>query len=296
MDNYWILFRNRVKNLVILELIALSLISYSAVGSDFHSPRTDALGGAGHAAPLLSDAIYLNPSFGSFNQVHSLSFNYLTYSGGTIQRPEGPIDYYGHNANISILDGTAEQLFQAGVGYTRRDDLNILHVGTSKSFVQNYGVGLGAKFIFPNDGTGNRITDATFSASGIFNDWIQSSLIIDNLWEAAPNLGFYREVILGTKINVMKIVLFYLDPHWSPTLGDSTFGYEAGVEFPFMSDLFLRAGTFKNSTIPYQAQRGDGYGLGFGWLAPKLSLDYAYSRAFIPIAGYSHNLGATIFF
>jgi hypothetical protein len=296
MHNYSILFRNRAKNFFTLGCFAVLLTPHLARSSDFHSPRTDALGGAGHSAPLLSDAIYLNPSFGSFNQVHSLSFNYLSYGGGMINSPQGPINYYGHNANISILDGTAEQLFQAGVGYTRRDDVSMLHIGTSKTFIQNYGVGIGAKFIFPNDGSGQRITEASFSASGIFNEWIQSALIIDNLWEAAPQLGLYREVIIGTKINIMKIVLLYIDPHWAPSLGDSTFGYEAGVEFPFMSDVFLRAGTFKNSTIPYQAQRGDGFGLGFGWLAPKLSLDYSYSRAFSPTASLSHNFGATIFF
>ena len=269
--------------------------SYFALASDFHSPRTDALGGAGHAAPLLSDAIYLNPSFGSFAQVHSLSFNYLTFGGGTINTPQGPTDFYGHNINVSMLDGTAENLFQAGVGYTRREDVTLIHIGTSKSIVDKYGVGLGGKIILPNDFSGTRYADATFSVSGIITDWIQSSLIIDNIWETLPAQGFYREVILATRFNVMKILMLYFDPHWTPSLA-SPYGYEAGIEFPFMSDLFLRGGMFKNSTIPYQAQKGDGYGVGFGWLAPKLSLDYSYSRVLIPIASYSHNVGATLFF
>ena len=47
---------------------AFTLLLGSAPGwaADFQSPRTAALGGAGHAAPMLNDAIYLNPSFVSF--------------------------------------------------------------------------------------------------------------------------------------------------------------------------------------------------------------------------------------
>ena len=54
-----------------LKLFALSFASVNfatpwANASDYQSPRTAALGGAGHASPLLNDAIYLNPSFSSF--------------------------------------------------------------------------------------------------------------------------------------------------------------------------------------------------------------------------------------
>src|SRR4051794_17073158 len=148
-----------------------------AHASDFHSPRTEALGGTGHASPLLTDAIYLNPSFSSFLQTHSLAFNYLSYGGATIETPEGTSDYYGRNWNVSVIDGTQDSLFQAGVGYTRRNDSSMLHVGASKNIIQELGVGLGGKFIFPNDGSGKRINDATFSVTGIPTAWFQTAFI-----------------------------------------------------------------------------------------------------------------------
>ena len=280
-------------------LLILQILPYKmAMASDFHSPRTEALGGAGHASPLLSDAIYLNPSFTSFMQAHSLSFNYLTYSGGTLTTPSGVTDYYGHDINISVLDGTSESLFQAGIGYTRREDSSLIHVGASKAIAKQYGVGMGGKFIFPNDNSGDRISDASLSVTDLFNSWFQTALIVDNLFESGANRGFLREFILGTKFNITSILLIYIDPHWIPTVpgNESSLGYEAGVEFPFFSDLFLRIGSFRNSTIPHEAARGDGYALGFGWLAPRLSLDYSFSRVTTPIFAFAHNFGFTIYF
>ncbi len=275
------------------------ILTHFGYASDFQSPRTAALGGAGHASPLLSDSIYLNPSFASFTKTHSLSTNYLKYDGGTTTTPEGGItDYYGHNLNISVLDGTPDSIFQAGVGYTRREDASLIHVGASKNFFQDVGIGIGSKFILPNNGTGERLVDATFSLSGLATSWFQASVVIDNIIGSAKNLGFYREYILGTKFNVDSIVLVYLDPHIiSGSDQGSLFGYEAGIEFPFFSEVFLRVGTFRNAMIPHEAQKiGSGYGLGLGWIGPKLSIDYSFSRVTEGIPIFAHNFGFTIFF
>ncbi len=277
--------------------ILLIFANFPALASDFRSPRTDALGGAGHAAPILNDAIYLNPSFASFNTSRSLSLSYLSFGGGVVDTPGGISNFYGNNLNFSVMDGTADSLFQAGVGYTRRHDSSFLHIVASKSFFQRLGVGFGTKFMFPN-GTGERITDATASLSGILTNWLQVALIFDNVFQPAPEKGLYREYILGTKLNVMSILFLYLDPHWVPALASSgdAFGYEAGAEFPFFKEIFLRLGAFRSSTVPYQGQRGNGYSAGVGWLAPRISLDYSYSRVLDPLTSFSHNFGFTVFF
>ncbi|MBI2711691.1 MAG: hypothetical protein HYX41_02345 [Bdellovibrio sp.] len=271
----------------LLSVFFLTCFSFSlALASDFHSPRTEALGGAGHAGSLLSDAIYLNPAAGSYIKSHSLSVNYQADSGN------------GHIFNASVLDGTEESLFQAGLSYTSRVDANLIHVGASKSILSKMGIGIGGKFIFPNDNSGQRVGDATFSAIGIFAKWFQASLVIDNIMETASGRGFLREYIIGTKINVDQIILVYIDPHYVPSLqnGQNQFGIEAGIEFPFFTDVFLRMGTFTSSMIPYQNQRGDGYGIGLGWLAPKISLDYSFSRVIGPTSSLAHTFGMTIYF
>jgi hypothetical protein len=269
--------------------------SLSAWASDFHSPRTEALGGAGHATPLLTDAVYLNPSYHSFMTTHAFSFTYLTYSGGSL---DSIPNYHGNNMNLSIIDGSPESLFQAGVGYTRRDDNNFIHIGASKKIIHQLGVGLGLKFIFPNDPSGGTIAESSLSASSIIFDWLQASLLVENLLQSAVTNGFYREFTLGTKINLQSLLLIYIDPSWVPSLpsDQAQWGLEAGLEIPVFKDFFVRAGKFQNASIPYQARRGNGFGVGVGWLGPKISFDYAFSHVTSPIPTATHTVGTSIYF
>ncbi len=290
------MFNNKfILSLFILNTVFFPWLFNAAVyGSDFHSPRSDALGGASHASPLLGDAIYLNPSFIPFIQTHSLSLTYLSYGFGQTNSPYGLINYYGHNLNVSVMDGSAESIFQAGVGYTVRDDSSMIHVALAKQiFPKVISVGISTKIILPNDNSGSKYVDGTLSASVLAYNWLQVSAIVDNLFNSATPLGFYREYILGTKFNIMGITLIYIDPHM---FSDLSLGYEAGIEFPFFSDFFFRLGRMMNSMIPYQGQRGEGYGAGMGWVGPKISLDYSFSRAYTPISALSHNFGVSVFF
>lgn len=269
--------------------VLCALSASAAFASDFWSSRTASLGGAGHAGPLLNDAIYLNPSYVSLLPTYGLSGNYFNYSGDP-----GPA---GHGFNFSIQDGRSE-LFQAGVGYTNRPDASILNVGASKSFIQRTGVGLGAKFIFPK-GSSKMLSDTTFSFTGVPSDFIQLSFIVDNLIESADEkaLGFYREFILGTKVNVNKILLIYIDPHLVPDdPAISEFGYEAGVEWPIFQDFFLRVGTYRAANVAFANIRGHGYSFGLGWIAPRLSLDYGFVRNIDPASFNGHLFGATVYF
>lgn len=262
--------------------------------SDFRSPRTEALGGAGHASPLLSDSIYLNSSFMPQIMTHALSFDYTVFGNGKKPTSEGPIDFYGHNMNISVVDGTHDALFQAGVGYTVREDNSMIHFGFGKQVIEKYlAVGLGGKFVFPTNNSGARYLDGVLSVTSLVNSWFQAAIIVDNVLETVQQPGFSRQITLGTKFNVMGITLLYVDPH---VFWDKTFGYEIGGEFPFFTDFFLRMGGFKNSNISYQAQRGDGLSIGLGWIAPKISFDYAFSRVIMPITSLTHTMGVSIFF
>ena len=271
--------------------------SYPAQAADYFSPRIAALGGAGHAGPLLNDAIYLNPSYASFLPTYALGLNYLTYTSAedvTAGKPQSS----GRNYSVSIQDGRSD-MFQAGVAYTLREDGSFVHVGASKSLIQRLGVGIGAKFFFNNAALSNG-KDLILSTTGVPLDWLQVAGVVDNLLETSESKarGLYREYILGTKVNVDKILLIYIDPHYPPSLpSGQQFGHEAGVEFVMMSDLFLRLGQFNNASVPYlNSGIGRGYGLGAGWVGPRLSLDYGLSRAFEPRSTVTHSFGLTAYF
>jgi hypothetical protein len=287
------------KQMIVVLLIYGLLLTPFTFASDFQSPRTAGLGGAGHASPLLGDAIYQNPSFASYAQVHSLSFNYGNFRGGEVNTPLGPSEFYGHNMNISVLDGTQEALFQAGVGYTRREDVSLIHVAGSKNVSKRVSVGAGVKMIFPNDMSGSRIMDGTLSVTWITAPWLQLALIGDNLFNAGTSKGFYPEYTLGTKINIMSgMLMIYIDPHLLANLpvGKDAFGYEAGVELPLATDIFIRAGKFQNSNAPFQYQLADGFGVGIGWVGPKLALEYSFSRTSFPMQTNAHTAGMSLFF
>ncbi len=265
---------------------------------DYHSPRTAALGGSGRAGPLLNDAIMLNPSFGSFLPVYSISANYSLFNGPSFGTASGPAVNSGRVYNASIQDGRTEFL-QAGASFTQREDAAFVHVGLSKAFLKRYSGGLTSK-IMRNNQTGAVDVDLVFSATGVFADWLQVALVADNLIQqpATQNYGLYREFTLGTKFNAMGIVLAYFDPFAAPSLPINAggLGYAAGLEFVFFKDFFLRVGNFYNAQVPFQGIRGSGAGLGLGWVAPRISLDYGFQRVFGPRQAFAHTFGTTVYF
>lgn len=261
--------------------------------ADFQSPRTAALGGAGHAGPLLNDSIYLNPSYMAFLPTYAVSGNYAW-----AKFQDGAYHYKIQNA--SVQDGRSD-LFQAGVSYTKRDDGTFFHLSTGKALIpQRLSVGLGGKFFSPSGDTNhNSALDAVFSATGVTTEWVQTSIIVDNIVQSATakQYGLYRELILGTKFNLQQILLVYVDPHYTPDLKTSSkFGFEAGAEWPLFNDLFLRGGYFRSSNIPALPETfGRGFGMGLGFLAPRVSIDYGVSRVLEPTIGTVQIIGLTIF-
>ncbi|MGK5082301.1 hypothetical protein WDW37_03270 [Bdellovibrionota bacterium FG-1] len=280
--------------IVTLCIVLTECLPTQVDASDYQSPRTAALGGAGHAGPMLNDAIYLNPSFVSLLPSYSVSANYLFYRGPSDTPDTG--DPHGHNLNASIQDGRSE-LFQAGVGVTLMEDRKTISMGASKAIVQRFGVGLGGKVVIPNVPSPHPIWDSLLSVSGVPLQWLQLSGVVDNLVQAEEGIpyGLYREFIIGSKVNLQGIILIYFDPHWAPS-AENIFGHELGLEFPFFQDFFLRVGNFRNANVPWLNTRGGGYALGMGWIAPRSSYDFAFHRTTDPVIATTMELGMTVYF
>lgn len=288
--------------LCILTLSLASRLPFTeAWASDYQSPRTVSLGGAGHAGPLLNDAIYLNPSFASLMGQYSLYAGYLWFKGESYVPNT---EWHGKMLNLSILDGRTE-LFQAGLGYTAREIGHMLHLGASKKIDTDLGiaVGLSGKMFFSGNYGLRPAQDFTISTTVVPLEWLNTVLILDNVVQSSAGkaIGWEREIILGTKANVMGITMVYLDPHYAPDAQQGhKFGWEAGIEFGVFKDLFLRVGHFKNAYIPFVNDRGEtGFGFGAGWFAPRLSLDYGLSHVIRTVTGkptaVAHTFSATIY-
>jgi len=266
--------------------------------SDFQSPRTVALGGAGRAGPLLNDAILLNPSFAAFLKERvSAGVTYNTFAPTRDSSSSQPVGQ-GRNYQVSLQDGRSP-LFEAGLAYTQFTDGSMIHVGASRNFLQRMGFGLGAKFQMSPDSS-RVVSDGSFSVTGVITPEIQAALVVDNLFQSgsAQRAGLYREVALGTKFNLMQMLLLYLDPHYTPDLPESLgkkFGYEVGAELVVFKDVFLRTGLFRDSRAQAIRTYGSGWGLGGGWLGPKISFDLGFARVVDPVAADTWTFGATLY-
>lgn len=268
---------------LIFTVAILSISPNLANAVEYHSPRSLGLGGAGRATPLLNDAIYLNPSYASFVPVYSLSGSYTN------------LNPRGRNYHLSVQDSRTE-LFQAGVGFTKREGNSAINIGASKLAVDRLGFGLGSKFII-NDQTRKLTSDFIFSTTylGAF-EWLYSTLVIDNLF---GNLD--RTFYLGLKLIPTQNVNIYLDPFYTPQYrGGNKAGYHVGVELGLLADFFFRVGKYQDGEIPYLNTRGNGFGFSVGWIGPKLNVDYALSRAIQTHRGDPfttvNSFAATVFF
>jgi hypothetical protein len=277
--------------------IALTIVVITnaapATASDYHSPRSAALAGSGHAGPLLNDSIVLNPSFASFLPTYAVGVNYLSFAG-----PGGGGDAYrGRNYHVSIQDGRSE-LFQAGVAFSQREELSLLHFGASRALLRNWGIGLGGKYYRVNANR-NASWDCNLSTTFVIANWIQTAFIADNLLTTKDGQarGMWREFTLGLKFNIQGILLIYADPHLAQKPNSGTeIGHEAGIEMTVFKDFFLRLGQMDNSLVPFEETRGNGYGVGVGWVAPRLSLDFGVSRIIEPRIATAYTLGGTVYF
>ena len=280
-------------NLTSILTVVFSFVLNTALYSntqavEYQSPRTLALGGAGRAAPLLNDAIYLNPAYASFNPIYSLFGGFTSFD-------------HGRNYNASVQDSRTE-MFQAGAGFTRREQNAAINIGASKQVVQRLGFGLGTKIIV-DDAVSKMTTDFLFSTSFIALRELYASLIVDNLLETndgkARNL--FRTVYLGTKIIPIQMVQIYFDPFYSPSYpyGNKA-GFSLGAEISLLADFYLRAGKFVSAEIAHLNTRGDGFGFGIGWIGPRVNFDYALNRVtandlHTPM-NTAHSFAVTVFF
>lgn len=263
----------------------LFFTSISAFSSDFHSPRTASLGGAGHATALGNDSVYLNPAYTPFISATSVGLYWLNWGsnyGG-----------YGRNYAVSIQDGRSET-FQAALAHTQRDDGRFLHVGASKSLIQKTGLGVGGKIYFPNNQNWTA-SDLTVAITALPIAWFQAAIVVDNIFESAygRTVNLTREWIFGTRTSLLGILTLYADPIYLPSLGH-TWGFEGGAEFHIMVDFNVRAGYFSNAMVPMLARRDQGFSFGAGWTGPRISLDYAYLQT--SSGANAHNFGATLYF
>ena len=67
--------------LILLTIVLFCQGQAPVLANDVFTPRIAALGGSGHAAPMLSDSIFQNPSHTSFLHAYCASMTYDRFLG-----------------------------------------------------------------------------------------------------------------------------------------------------------------------------------------------------------------------
>ncbi|RYZ71700.1 MAG: hypothetical protein EOP09_04285 [Proteobacteria bacterium] len=271
-------------------LILFSLGISNAPATDYFSPRTAALGGAGKAGALGTDSIYLMPAMTSYLHGYAGSVGFFSYGGPDGAEPNGRVYH------ASAHDGSNE-MFQAGVGYTRRADATMIHFGASKAITNVLGFGIGAKRHF-HSASLESVNQTNISGVFFPLGFLQTSFMVDNILENnnSKKWNLYREFSIGTKFNIQKMLLIYIDPQYTPNKPGKAFGYQAGVELPLFSDLFARAGVNRDALQPHLGSYGRGIGWGAGWIFPKIAVDFAVYRTIEPVRSDGKVFSATVSF
>jgi len=193
----------------------------NSLGSDFQSPRTTGLGGAGHAAPFLTDAIYLNPSHLYLLPFFGAGASYLYHEAGFFPSTTGTA--VGSNYNLSVMASSRQLPVQFGAGYTRRDDGTLIHFAASFGLWDRFSLGVGAQFLTTPSGNLIGSPDMGLSMSMTVSTSFRLALVADHVLGALQSNGFLTEIILGSKWQITPEWSFLVDPHFgTDSMGGGT--------------------------------------------------------------------------
>ena len=280
---------------VLCSMILMSGLISHCLASEFQSPRVAALGGAGRASPLSTDATFINPSFIPQIPLHVISVNYLLYQG------QGG-DYFqdtGRILNAAFQDGSKGAYFQAGVGYTKFSRGSMIHTAIATELSPNLTLGLSVKALRPQYEGNNLRFNGSLSMTWNLAKALRIAVIADNVLKSAASQNLIRELILGTRVGFSEDLALFVDPHWYPDLGSypQSFGLESGVEWFVSNVVCLRAGGYKNARPNFQSQLANGVAAGLGFVLPRTAIDYSYSRQLSQKnQGFAHNVAISLYF
>lgn len=256
--------------LIFGSLLLTLLIGNNSFALDFVTARTASLGETGRGSALTNDTILLNPSLIGFQPAQAVAGSYQWKKD--------------KNFYLSAVDGK-NQWFQAGLSFTRRSDMDFIHLGLAKRITNWMSVGTLVKRYatrsnsLAKDGRAISGFDGGPSFSFILPKsalpvQTQLGLAVDGFMHSKsdePNVE-PRNIGLGAKVNLSEILLIYADyVQYLPQISGAYNSYHAGLELALAgTELFGRGGLM--------GFRDTGWTVGAGWVGPRIALNYAYQN------------------
>ena len=271
-----------------------------ALALDFQSSRTLSLAQGGRGGALLNDTIYLNPSLLGFQPVSAFSGTFNWADGSRYAADDTQRTY-----NASVIDGK-NQYVNAGLSFTRRPDLDFIHVALAKRVIPTLSTGLSVKRFTTRQGAKALLSGAGTDVSGfetglsasvalppeVSSFPIQIGMTADNLLNRARDEKHVgpRQLGAGVKVSLEKVLMVYGDiiENFSNFSG-AYMQWAGGAEVAIGGGFFGRGGLLGG-----KYQKGLGYG--GGWVGPKIGVSYGYQdRLVFAERNYQHAVTVDIF-
>jgi hypothetical protein len=195
--------------------------------------------------------------------------------------------------NAGLIDGRNPYV-TGGASFTRRPDLDIIHIGLGRKVVLDWlAVGMSLKRY--------QVRDAYKSIAGGDNGYdgglsvtvspnpltvplpFQLGITSDNLIRSSETERFMggRKMAAGVKFNLKEI--FYPMVDYARVMGNNSPSFSvlsAGGEITIGGGLFARGSLMRMGR--------KGWGVGGSWMAPKIGFNYGYQKRTDPRDGFEH--------
>lgn len=263
-----------INSCLILSVIFAAIKPTFAV--DFQSSRILSLSQSGRGGPLLNESITVNSSMLGFQPIASFSgtYNWIATQPNTTANKL---------FNVSVIDGKNPYV-NAGLSFTRRSDIDLIHVALAKRVWDWVSLGVLAKRYstrsntlaaagLSSDGIDGGVSASFIMPKDVLPWGLQLGITGDNLRHLAGDEKFIgpRQAGLGLKVNINDILMLYGDwvENFSHTNGTYPL-YSGGSEIALGSNFFARGGLmgFREKT----------WSAGLGWVGPRLGVSYGYQN------------------
>lgn len=280
--------------LIYIAINTASSLAFAGEVMDFKSPRVLSLAGNGRGGPLLTDTIHQNPAMLGFQQVQAFQASYSWLNVTPI------VPSVSQRAiNFSVVDGRNEYAV-AGVSLTRKPDIDLISIGVAKKLTDWISIGGSAKryntrpayrdIVGDHTGYDGGLSVAISSPAEVTYVPVQVGISLDNIVRRNTDEPFMggRKIGVGVKTNLKNILSVYAD--YTESLGKQTLtqpSYGIAAELALGADFFARGGIsgFEKKS----------WGLGGGWMGPKLGINYGYQKRTSPREGFEHSVSAEIY-
>ena len=245
-----------------------------ATNLHFQTTRLKSTAGTGVASFTVDEASILNPASLGFFNLFSL---YFQKSGGEF-KGVGRQSSISQSENKAIIISDTKGPLKGSVSYAKLSDRKTLKKQMGVSFASIVGpqssLGLTYRKTWQKNRGYSREKETEQFVLGIMHAVSPAFSLGMAVVDPQGKIEQDRKALVGIQYVYKKFIslMFDIGADYTRELSETTV-YKQAVQFKFLSDFYIRFGSFKE-----KVRRKKGTGTGLSWISPKLILDFSLSN------------------